>query len=249
VELGFIFRHLLLIVLLTTTPLKAESLLQEITPYLLPDNHPIKADLDQLFTSSRALFNLKTLEKAGFKKSRLRKFTRLLVTSHPAFPGYIFKLFLDVQRYPKNRPEYKFWFLRCQGARQIQALITANNLQSLFKVPQKWIYLLPNYPKPPLGYFPKLTLLVEEDMNILSEKENKKMWASSAVNTPLLEGLYLILKTVGLRDCTKPDNIPFSHDGKVAFVDTQTFDEKVDYKRFTRYLSKPNQKIWKALTH
>src|SRR6202022_2352869 len=134
------------------------------------------------------------LRKAGFDQAKPRKFTKLIVTKHFAFPGYIFKLYLDAQRYHKNLPEYHFWILRAEGANKIRRVIRKEGLESLFKVPQKWIYAIPaNSPSIPSGYFPKHFILVEEDMNILSSKDNKIFWASSYVTPKLLEGLYSIL--------------------------------------------------------
>lgn len=216
-------------------------------PYLLPDHHPIKPILDAIFSSSRALFSLETLKEAGFNKAKPRPFTKLLVTSHPALPGYIFKLYLDVQRFHKNKKEHHFWLLRCQGAEKIRKMIAKKNLDHLFKVPQKWIYKLPASPTPPNGYYKKHYILVEENMEIFSEKDNHALWSSDFVTFELLKGLFKIVKKLGLTDCLKPDNIPFSYDGKVAFIDTQTFDSKVVMKELERFLSESNQLFWEKL--
>lgn len=219
-----------------------------IAPYLMPEDHPIKPLLDSLFSSSRVILNLETLEKAGFAKAKPRKFTKLIVTKHPSFPGYIFKLYLDAQRFHKNKPEYYFWLLRAKGADKVRAEIARLRLENSFKVPQKWIFQLPEHPSPPEGYYTKYYILVEEDMDIVSKEDNEQLWASSYVTNFLLDGLFAILKKVGLGDCVKPDNIPFSIDGRVAFIDTQTHGSKhVKYKDFTHYLSKPNQTYWKII--
>ena len=84
-----------------------------VAPYLVPSDHPIKGVLDVLFTTSRVILNLDTLHKAGFAKTSPNKFTRVIVTAHPAIPGYVFKLYLDAQRDHKNMPESHYWLLRC----------------------------------------------------------------------------------------------------------------------------------------
>lgn len=218
-----------------------------IDSYLLPDHHPIKPVLDALFLATRPTLNLKTLEEAGFKKAKPRTFTKLIVTSHPALPGYIFKLYLDVQRFHKHKKEHHFWHLRCRGAEKIGQKIAELHLEHLFKIPKKWIYRLPHH-KLPEGYYKKCYILVEEDMGIFDEKDNHALWASDQVTIEHLEGLYQIVATLGLTDCLKPDNIPFSYDGKVAFIDTQTFDSKVNLKELSEYLSPANQVHWKAIT-
>lgn len=219
-----------------------------IEPYLLPADHPIKPILDAIFNSSRAIFNLNTLEQAGFKPTAPRKFTQLIVTQHPAVPGFIFKLYLDSQRYYKDLQEHEFWIMRIQGADKVRQEIANCGLEAIFKVPHKWIYCLPTCPKPPSGYYPKLTILVEEDMLLIADKDNKALWGSSYITPQLLDSLFYLLKEVGLYDGAKPDNIPFSSDGRIAFVDTQTFGRKtVNYKKLLPFLSKENRIYWKAL--
>lgn len=223
--------------------------LRTYAPFLLPADHPIKPTLDAIFSEARATLNLETLQEAGFAKSYPRKFTKLVVTKHPAMPGYIFKLFLDAQRYPKNVPEYQSMFRRIQGASLLRRLIAEHGLEDHFKVPQKWLYRLPKTHMPAQGYETKYYILVEEDMQILSDKENKAYWASEAVPYEYLDEVYFLVEEGGFADCLKPDNIPFSQDGRIAFIDTETFGaKKINRRRLERYLSKSRQEYWKALT-
>lgn len=220
----------------------------EVRPYLLPQDHPVKPLLDAIFYRTRAIFNLDTLVEAGFVKTKPRKFTKLVVTTHPAIPGYVFKLYLDAQRYYKDKPEHYYWILRVQGAQKVRDAIQNYGLEKLFAVPKKWIYELPKEPKPPNGYLNKLYILVEEDMHILSKEDNKKTWASNYVTHDLLFHLFRLLKEIGLSDSAKPDNIPFSVDGRIAFIDTQTFGKsKVRYEKLTPFLSESNRHYWKGL--
>lgn len=227
----------------------SEDIKHLLSPYLLPENHPVKPLLDALFGSARATFSLESLEKAGFPKSSPRKFSKLIVTKHPAIPGYVFKIYLDAQRYHKDQPEYISWILRIQGAELVRSEIVQAGIEAFFKVPKKWIYILPKHPKPKDSYYPKFTILVEEDMQILPKKENEELWGSSYVTEGLLNQLYLLLKKVGLYDCAKPDNIPFSRDGKISFIDTETFGKSsVSYEDLCNFLSKPNKIYWENLT-
>lgn len=219
----------------------------QVSPYLLPENHPIKPSLDYLFSLSRVTLSLESLEKAGFMKAKPRKFTKLIVTKHPSFPGYIFKLYLDAQAYYKDQPEHYFWLLRIQGAEKIRQELAINDRKKRFKVPKKWIYALPTYPQLPKGYPLKQFILVEEDMDIFSNKENKALWKSDYVTPELLDELYILLKKLGLNDCAKPENIPFSKDGKIAFIDTQSHGNKVEFKRLSSFLSESNKLYWKQI--
>jgi hypothetical protein len=49
----------------------------------------------------------------------------------------------------KGRPEHYYWIKQVRRARLVQESIRAHNYQHLLKVPEKWIYLLPDEPSPP----------------------------------------------------------------------------------------------------
>ena len=221
--------------------------MKKISRYLLPYEHPIKEKLDGIFGRSRVLLNLNTIKKAGFINAKPRKHTHLIVTSHPNMQGYIFKLYLDAQYLRRQVSEEHFWLLRIRGARAIKKEIIKNHWEHLFCVPKKWIYLLPKKPSAPQEYFSKHTILVEQDMQLCPSKTNIKKWAQ--VTPDVLDKLFYLLETLGLHDCAKPDNIPFTEEGKIAFIDTQTHQEwPVAYDKLTHYLSPEMQKYWKKLT-
>jgi hypothetical protein len=222
---------------------------KSVLPYLLPETHPAKPKLDAIFSSQRALLNLKTLEKAGFRNPKPRKYTHLIVTSHPDLEGYVIKLYVDAQRYYKDTPEWKYWILRIQGAHAIEHEIQRRGLQEYFKVPKKWIYAVPGKPQPSEEYLTKNFILIEEDMDLCTSKMNHSLWKGSTTDKELLQSLYSLLEDLGLKDCAKPDNVPFSIDGKIAFIDTQTWGEwPVLYEKLTPFLSKEMKAHWKKLT-
>lgn len=259
-EFGFLFKQYLnglkfltILFFIFTNELVSEqpqkTIEKILDPYILQSNHPLTPRLDAIFGQNRVTLNLKTLIQAGFAKTAPRKFTNLLVTKHPNIPGYVFKMYLDAQNYHKKCPEYDIWIKRILGAQKIRDMIALHQLDPFFKVPQKWIYILPNHQDLPEGYPYKYTILVEEDMFILNREDNKKAWASNNVTPELLNYLWMILKEIGLSDCAKPDNVPFSTDGRISFIDTEIFGEKkINYKKMIPHLSEPNQKYWKELT-
>lgn len=220
-----------------------------VTPYLLPEDHPIKPTLDKIFSESRANVNLKSLRKAGFLNPKIRKFSHLVVTAHPDLPGYIFKIYLDGQRYFKDRKEYDHWINRIKGAKAIQTLLDLHQWNGLCKVPKKWMYALPEEPAPPRDLKAKNFILVEEDMGIYSAEENATAWKSDLVTKEKLDALYGILEGVGLHDCSKIHNIPFSTDGRIAFIDTESTNQwPVRYSMLNNYLSEEMLLYWKSLT-
>lgn len=189
------------------------------------------------------------MKAAGFNPVKPRKFTHLVVTRHPSLPGYVIKAYLDCQRYYKNMPEHDIWIKRIQGAQAIQNLVTTHGWDHLFKIPKKWIYELPKNPAAPSEFIQKNYIIIEEDMELLTQAKNKKAWKSNYVSTEILADLHFILETLGLKDCIKTHNIPFAKDGRIAFIDTQSTNEwPVKYKILTKCLSKQNSQIWKQIT-
>jgi hypothetical protein len=221
---------------------------QQVQPYLMPDDHPAKERLDQIFSTSRAFCDQKSMEAAGFDPAKPQHCSQIIVTRHPHLKEYVIKAYLDEQPYRKDRPEYYYWIARATGAQLIRQAIADHNYGHLFKVPQKWIYLLPDEPSPPPGYLRKMFILVEEDMEIFNDRINEKLWRSRWVTKERLKALYTIVTELGLFDCAKPSNCPFSKDGRNAFVDTQSYDKGfVRYEKLTPYLSSSMQQYWRKL--
>lgn len=226
-------------------PYVSDTIWQQISEFLLPDNHPAKKPLDKIFSTSRALCNMETMVAAGFEKTVPQHHTHLIVTRHPDLKGYIIKTYLDEQEYHLDQPEYVFWIMRATGARLTREIIIKHHFEDYFKVPHKWIYLIPNDPSPPPHLLRKNFLLIEEDMNIMDNEENIKNWGSKKVTKKLLDAFFVVLTEAGLRDCAKPSNAPFCVDGKIAIVDTQSYNFEVKYWKLLSYLSPKAKKYWR----
>jgi len=218
-------------------------------PYLLPSDSEIMRTLNDIFGRTRVTLNSDTMLKAGFTTGKAQEWSRIVVTKHKALPGYIFKIYLDDQGAKSDLRAQYFFEKRVRGSIAIQKYIDEKNLSHLFKVPRKWVYLLPETSLPKKKYSFKNFILVVEDMQILNKDENKKAWKGSQVNKDTLVALHNILKDVGLLDCSKIDNIPFSIDGKIAFVDTETSGQSfIPYSRLKKSLSSKMKHFWSDLT-
>lgn len=215
--------------------------------YVMPDDHPIKKKLDRLFSASRVFCNFKSMRAAGFEDAQPQPVSRLIVTRHPDFPGFVFKAYFDKQPYFRGSPEYLNWIKRVKGAQAIRKSIKHHQYQHLFKVPRKWLYLLPDNPAPPQNFRRKLFILVEEDMNIYDIIENREIWQSNVVTEELLDAFFTVITDVGLQD-TKTGNCTFSLDGRIAFVDTEScFRSPIRHRGIKKYLQERMQKYWKNL--
>jgi len=222
--------------------------------YLIPDDHPAKALLDEITATKKysVFHDMETMTKAGFEYADAQPTTGIIVTRHPRLPGYIIKAYLDTQKYYSGRSEDYYWEKRAEGARLIQQAIDDYGFEHLLKVPQKWIYELPSAKsvKLPKNCYPKRSILIEDDMDIVSDEENRALWASPQATHELLYALHTVITKYRFRDCAKPANCPFSDDGRVALVDTQSFyKKKIGYSKLTKFLIPSMQQYWKSLSH
>lgn len=194
----------------------------QVSPYFLPDAHPIRAQLDRIFVTSRAIFNQQTLKEAGFKHTTPRKgsYSSIVVAKHPKLKGYLLKIFTD----DFHCEEWSNFIARAHGAKIIQEAIDNFNYGHIFKVPQKWIYPLPCHPSPPNGpeIYRKNFVLVVEDMKILNIEDNALAWQTKTTKKKL-DAIYTIIQAMGLYDSVYRTNLPFSSDGKLAFIDTEHY--------------------------
>lgn len=227
----------------TKSPYVPDEIWDALSPYFLPENHPIKKKLDKIF-KKRVTKNRKSLKKAGFSNTKPGKFSMMTVVSHPMLKNYLLKLYRD------DQPNIDDW-ARCRdrviGALETKKAIISHGYEDLFIVPKKWIYPLPAHPSPP-GSDRRNFILVVEKIDIENEKQNKVKW-KTIVTPQMLDAVFTILAEVGLWDSALAFNIPFTRDGKkIAFIDTEFYHRwPVPFKRLRRYLAPGNQIYWDQL--
>ncbi len=224
----------------------SEEMWQQVQNYLLEADHPAKLFLDRIFESQRAIASVKALKEAGFKHTSPRRYTRVIVASHPDLEGFLFKMYTDKQSFHKRRPEWQTWLSRIRGALLIKKY-GKRKQWDWFEVPKKWIYLIP-HPEWAAGEKRKDTLLVVEKKELLSERKNAEAWQDKKLSKDLLKNLYVMVTALGLRDCAKPANAPFTVGGKIAFIDTEVYGEwPIEYQKLTKALSRNRKGTWKKL--
>lgn len=238
------FWHLFICLLLSgSMAAVSPQVLEKVRPYLLPENHAAKKTLDRLF-ATRPLTNEESLKKAGFQfKPRKEPEKQLLCAKHPKLRGYLVKTYLDTQH--TIGKEERNWISRIQGAEQIRKAIAQHHYQKMFKVPKKWIYLLPDNPSPPRRRF----VLIVEDMHILERPKNIDAYFFQ-MSRPRLDALFTLLTENLLIDSIYIDNIPFCKDGRIAFIDTEHFNATfapLGLHLLTQRLCPPLAKHWSLL--
>lgn len=203
--------------------------------YLLPDTHPLKVNLDKIF-SFHVLANQDTFLKAGFDNNQPQAVSKVLVARHPLLPNHLVKAYLGNDTSNKGKKTGPEWLIsRCKGAMEIKKLIGKYKIKN-FTVPQKWIYVTPQN---------ELVLLVTDE-NIVSSEETIDAWKNK-VNKKVLDELYIILSQ-GLASCYVLANIPYTKRGIFSCVDTEDSTQKYKYDIVRSSLSPEMQKYWDKIT-
>lgn len=209
-----------------------------IAPFILPDTHPAKFALDQIFSEERPLCNQDTLKKAGFKFIT-RHWSDTVVATHSKLDGYIIKMFTEDQT---DVHETTRLLARIYGSQVAQDLVNKYGWNKRFKIPRKWLYLLPDNPSPDPNIPTKRMVLIAEDMGLLTKKENYKKWSQS-LDKKLLEAVFQILKEGGFEDSCFAFNLPFARDGKIALIDNDKFNlHPIPFSKLLKYLHPKMQK-------
>jgi len=218
-----------------------------VKPYLLPASHSLKNKLDRLFSKTRVIKNSETIKSAGFAQAEVRRWSHTVVTKHPKFKKYFFKLFTDEQT---TIDGCKYLVKRAFGAASARKTIEKYGLGKFFVVPKKWIYVLPENPAPAASANRKNFILVAERIDILSSHQNFSRWKSSKVKPKLLDALYLLMKEEGLKDSIYPFNVPFTPSGKIALIDLEHNHEwPVAFSVFEKFLSSEMKIYWMTLVN
>ncbi|MBA3237299.1 MAG: hypothetical protein H0T62_02990 [Parachlamydiaceae bacterium] len=218
------------------------EVLKKIKSYLLPDDHYSAGILKIIFSKRGVLSSVKALEKAGFEFICHRQGRGLLVVRHPLLKGYLLKIYLDIEKHS----EWVRWARRVRGARFMQAVLDKNTkFSKYFKVPKKWIYILPKK-KRGKGDFPRESVLLIEDMKLVDKQTTRELY-KVLWSYDRLEALYVIIKKCGFSD-GHIDNLPFSKDHRIAFIDTEyTNKSSVHFEWLTKWFSASKQRYWEAL--
>lgn len=241
-------KQLLCVVLVVLSHFVFADIPEKIKPYIIDSHHPAKIFLDSLMYQERLVKSKDALKAAGFKNVKPREHTRVIVTEHPLLPGYLLKLYLDPQQFHKQRPDWETWYARIRGAELLRDEIAVNGWENWFRVPNKWIYQLPEVPAAEDLNMAKNYILVVEKLDIHKGRNNLDRWHSDNLSERQLKAFFYLITRLGLWDCAKPENSPFCKDGKIAFIDTESWGEwPVEYEKLTRALSMGLRGFWKNL--
>lgn len=214
----------------------------EITPHLIPLNHQIKPLLDKIFARTDVTKNIKSLQKAGFNILFIKKTSLVVIAKHILVPGYLFKIYLESEiRMKSNQPSWKWLVSRCAGAKKIQSIIDQNKILN-FAVPEKFLYIVPKRDNELIHP----VVLVVQDMNIVTYEHTEYAWRHLITPKHLAE-LYAILSQ-GYGSTYLIQNIPYTKEGKFAFIDTEYPYRSLDLTKIKRFISPDLFNYWDSLS-
>lgn len=190
---------------------------------------PIHSALADLFTDEKMFDSYDRFADAGFDLVDHNP-RKIMSGSHKRAPGYLFKKYNNDR---SGEEQLRNYMLRIEGARRLRSFITDQRFTATI-APRKWLYELPSD-------FPERYLVIAEKLDLASKAATKSSYESMG------EGQVRELATIlyyfrGLSSTAS--NLPFTKDGKIAFVDTERWDHDKDFlHKVDRRLSRAQRKI------
>ena len=187
---------------------------------------PPEIDLDSLFHGKSLFDSIETLEEAGFQIVRGSTKGRVAVFGHRSLPGYLFKKFLrDANRpYKKQLASYE---TRVGGAHALKAHLDGLSIDSIV-VPRKWLCELPRRFRHDGRH---QYVVVVDKYDLLERDETKQRYR--AIPRDTIRDLCTIFFTFKRVDFAVR-NMPFTPQGKIAFIDTGYMSRITEGSSFRR---------------
>jgi hypothetical protein len=193
-------------------------------------------DLEALFRDPSMFDSRDAWRRAGFTIVAPGKPTECMVASHPSAPGVLFKKYANDNLSTKK--QNKNYATRIEGATKLASFITKERLAHVV-VPNKQVRDLPR------RFGKDARIMIVDWLDIYGPDESMARYRDMA-EPVLRELLRVIVKFKGLDSNAK--NIPFTKDGKIAFVDLEHWDHREDdkdvrLKSIENYLSNDKLKL------
>jgi hypothetical protein len=177
---------------------------------------PIYARLPALFTDRRMFDSYDRFRSEGFRLAA-HAAHKIMCGSHRSARGYLFKKYNNDR---SGRDQLLNYMFRVEGARLIRAFVAERGFTRVIS-PRKWLYELP-------PSFPERYLVVAEELDLVSEGETLRGY--DRIGRDQLRELATILYYFrGLNSTAS--NLPFTEDGRIAFIDTERWHHGKDYLR------------------
>lgn len=187
---------------------------------------PAALDLGQLFQRPEMFTSRSSWAAAGFDVLARSNEKKIMVARHALVPGLIFKKYGPALALDDQRKNYA---ARVEGAERLRDFVRSHDLRSVV-VPNKQILALPSTFSRE-GQVSQLLVVERIDLVGVEESEKAYYWIDPAI---LRELCCVLSRFRGLDSIV--DNVPFTSDGRLAFVDTENWDRgrRRTYLRYIR---------------
>ena len=195
---------------------------------------PASLNFTALFVDPSMFDSRRNWRRAGFDVLDTANDNECMVAGHPSAPGYLFKKYANDNSENANEN----YAARLKGSCRLAEFVRREGLRHIV-VPQKHLHELPS------RFGKAARLLVVERLDVLGRSESKRRYGDIA--EPVLRDLLVVLDEFkGLDSNIK--NVPFTRDGRIAFIDLEHWDrrrdrDEVKLKQIGRYLSKRSWKL------
>jgi hypothetical protein len=177
---------------------------------------PFVAVLAELFTDPKMFDSFDRFRSAGFALIEHSE-NKIMSGSHKRLRGYL------VKKYNNDKPgkkQIRNYMHRVEGARLIRTFIAEHGFSHVV-APQKWLFELPRA-------FPERYLVIAEKLDLVSRKDTES--AYDDLGRDQGRELATILYYFRGMNSTAA-NLPFTSDGRIAFIDTERWHHDKDYLR------------------
>ena len=177
---------------------------------------PIVGQIGRLFTNKKMFDSYDDFADEGFELADHAEH-KIMAGTHKSVPGHMFKKYNDDKPGKKQVVNY---MRRVEGSRLLRAFIAEHGFTRVV-APAKWLYELPSG-------FPERYLVVAERLDLVSEKETLQNY--ERISKEQVRELATILYYFRGLNSTAA-NLPFTEDGRIAFIDTERWASDKDFLR------------------
>ena len=177
---------------------------------------PFAAVLMELFTDPKMFASFDRFRAAGFNLVEHSE-NKIMSGSHKRLRGFL------VKKYNNDKPgkkQLRNYLHRVEGARLLRTFITEHNFRRVV-APLKFLYELPST-------FPERYLVIAEKLDLVSRKDTERAY-DSIDREQTRELATMLYYFRGLNSTAA--NLPFTEDGKIAFIDTERWHHGKDLLR------------------
>jgi hypothetical protein len=179
-------------------------------------SQPFVTVLESLFTDPKMFSSFDRFRDAGFHLVDHAE-TKIMAGSHRRLRGYLIKKYNNDR---SGKDQLRSYMHRIEGARLLREFIAERNFQHVV-APQKFLYELP-------PSFPERYLVIAEKLDLMSRRDTERSYEKMD-RTQGRELAVVLYYFRGLNSTA--ENLPFTEDGKIAFIDTERWHHDKDLLR------------------